>query len=128
MHVFSVLKFCKNETYFLYFFGFYDNFNCYNYVQYFFKIVIYLFQQNKLAAAQCDSLGVNLYHDLGCIPHYDECNFCPIKYTCQGLGPWDKYCHFRGQTYANTEIVEDSLSSPSCDKACFCSISERFDT
>ncbi|RZC39356.1 uncharacterized protein BDFB_013967 [Asbolus verrucosus] len=70
--------------------------------------------------ASCDNLGILLYEDLGCTPQYEESKLCPVKYSCQGLEESDKYCYFRGKAYANQEIVDESLSDPSCDRGCFC--------
>ncbi|XP_044253081.1 uncharacterized protein LOC123004034 isoform X2 [Tribolium madens] len=69
-------------------------------------------------------MGTLLYEDLGCIPQYSESNknsLCPIKYSCKGLGPWYDYCHFRGNTYELSQMVEKNLTSLSCDESCVCS-------
>ncbi|KYB25862.1 uncharacterized protein LOC107398488 [Tribolium castaneum] len=88
-------------------------------------LVLYVLVQVFFASADdCDYLGVLLYEDLGCVPQYSEANTnseCPVKYSCEGLGPWYDYCHFRGNIYEFSQVVEKNLSLPSCDEGCFCS-------
>ena len=81
---------------------------------------------NHHLGKKCDSLGLLIYEDLGCVPeHGSDDKDCPVKYTCTGLGEPDGNCYFRGKSYRKHELVDNSLTSPSCDIGCFCSPDEN---
>ncbi|XP_063913708.1 uncharacterized protein LOC135130280 isoform X3 [Zophobas morio] len=69
----------------------------------------------------CNRLGILLYEDLGCTPEYRAGQDCPYKYTCRGLEPSSDHCFFRGKSYSNKEVVNDTLSDGLCRSDCYCS-------
>ncbi|RZC27672.1 hypothetical protein BDFB_013129 [Asbolus verrucosus] len=72
----------------------------------------------KLAAENCDKLGILVYEDLGCTPVYNS-KPCPIKYKCEN---WEKLdtnkCHYKGKSYNQGEELPDT--GVPCDNGCSC--------
>jgi hypothetical protein len=70
----------------------------------------------------CDKDGILIYEDFGCTPHYEDGKDCPSKYSCEGLEPSRTNCYFRGKTYQDSEAVDSTLASPSCNAGCHCRV------
>ncbi|XP_068903579.1 uncharacterized protein [Tenebrio molitor] len=70
----------------------------------------------------CDKNGILIYEDFGCTPHYEDGKDCPSKYSCDGSEPSSTNCYFRGKTYQDSEAVDSTLASPSCNAGCHCRV------
>ncbi|XP_044252707.1 uncharacterized protein LOC123003782 isoform X1 [Tribolium madens] len=69
---------------------------------------------------KCDNLGILLYEDMGCSPHYEESNPCPTRYACHGLESSEKHCFYKSKIYEIGEIVDNQISNGSCYQSCRC--------
>jgi hypothetical protein len=58
--------------------------------------------------------------------HYEDGKDCPGKYSCDGLEPSSTNCYFRGKTYQDSEAVDSTLASPSCNAGCHCRVEGKY--